>query len=462
MKKKVIAVFDIGKTNKKFLLFNHQFQVVYQEKEIFQEISDEDGFECDDADRIENWIYGTLDSSMKSSEYQLTALNFTTYGATLVYLSENGKRLTPFYNYLKPVESVLFEPLYLKYGGKTEFCRRTASHALGMLNSGLQIYWLKHTRKSIFDQVKSVLHLPQYLSNLFTGSFISELTSIGCHTAMWDFENNQYHSWLSEEGIYLPEIVSNRTTYETEFANGQIKIGVGIHDSSASLVPYLENSVDPFILMSTGTWCITMNPFNEEPLTTEQLKNDCLCYLGVHQKPVKSSRLFLGPLFEKNVQRIEQHFSKEPNSYRVVVTNDNLLKSILVRGDRMFFSQSIPDNYLDTSINLNSFENFEQAYHQLVFDIAKICESSVRLILPRNDESKILYISGGFSRNNLFVNVIANIFPNKRVFTSKIDNASALGAALMVASQNGLNRQIDLGLKEYFSLYIKHRCKPIN
>jgi sugar (pentulose or hexulose) kinase len=450
MKKKVIAVFDIGKTNKKFLLFNHQFQVVYQEEEIFPEISDEDGFACDDAARIEKWIYGTLDSFMKNSEYKLTALNFTTYGATLVYLSENGKRLTPFYNYLKPVESLLFEPLYQKKGGKTEFCRRTASPALEMLNSGLQIYWLKLKKNTIYNQVKSVLHLPQYFSFLFTRRFISELTSIGCHTAMWDFDKNQYHAWLDEEGIQLPEIVSNRTAFETEFANGKIKIGVGIHDSSASLVPYLDNSADPFILMSTGTWCITMNPFNEEPLTTEQLKNDCLCYLSVHQKPVKSSRLFLGPLFEKNVQRIEQHFSKEPNSYRDVNTDDNLLKSILVGGERMFFSQSISENYLDTSVNLDSFENFEQAYHQLVFDIAKLCETSVRLILPRKDESKIIYVSGGFSRNNLFVNMLANIFSNKIVFTSKIDNASALGAALMVASQSGDNPQIDLGLKKYF------------
>jgi sugar (pentulose or hexulose) kinase len=59
-------------------------------------------------------------------------------------------------------------------------------------------------------------------------------------------------------------------------------------------------------------------------------------------------------------------------------------------------------------------------------------------------------VSGGFSRNNLFVNMLANIFSNKIVFTSKIDNASALGAALMVASQSGDNPQIDLGLKKYF------------
>jgi len=33
MKTKVIAIFDIGKTNKKLLLFNQDLQVVYQDEQ---------------------------------------------------------------------------------------------------------------------------------------------------------------------------------------------------------------------------------------------------------------------------------------------------------------------------------------------------------------------------------------------------------------------------------------------
>lgn len=43
MKTKVIAVFDIGKTNKKLLLFNQKLEVVYQNEEKFPEIKDDDG-----------------------------------------------------------------------------------------------------------------------------------------------------------------------------------------------------------------------------------------------------------------------------------------------------------------------------------------------------------------------------------------------------------------------------------
>ncbi len=46
--KKVIAIFDIGKTNKKILLFDEKLQVVYQKEHKFPETTDDDRFECDD------------------------------------------------------------------------------------------------------------------------------------------------------------------------------------------------------------------------------------------------------------------------------------------------------------------------------------------------------------------------------------------------------------------------------
>ena len=42
MKQKVTAVFDIGKTNKKFFLFDKDFKEVHKEYIMFDEIVDED------------------------------------------------------------------------------------------------------------------------------------------------------------------------------------------------------------------------------------------------------------------------------------------------------------------------------------------------------------------------------------------------------------------------------------
>lgn len=450
MKTIVIAIFDIGKTNKKLLLFNQDLQVVYQDEQKFPEIKDDDGFEGDDIEKIERWINESLHKVSENPEYKIKALNFTTYGATLMYIGKDGKRLTPVYNYLKPMQDGIVEPLYEKYGGVAEFSRKTASPALGMLNSGLQALWLKKIKPQIFEKVESILHFPQYLSYLFTRKLLSEHTSIGCHTALWDFDKQKYHQWTRDEQMPFPAPVSNYTHFDTPFENSTIQVGIGLHDSSASLAPYIENSTEPFILLSTGTWCINMNPFNEEPLTMEQLNRDCLCYLGVHQKPVKASRLFLGYIHEVNVERIAKHYSKTADYFKNVKSDDILMKSILAE-EKVFFRNGTPTDYVDQSVDLTKYKSFDEAYLQLVADLARECAEAVKLVVPANDLTKSIYVSGGFARNETFVRMLATIFPDKKVYTSEMDNSTALGAALMVWDTMEIKEKplINLGLKEY-------------
>jgi sugar (pentulose or hexulose) kinase len=450
MKTKVIAIFDIGKTNKKLLLFNQDLKIVYEDEQKFPEIKDDDGFEGDDIEKIESWIGESLHKVTQNPEYDVKALNFTTYGATLMYIGKDGKRLTPVYNYLKPMPEGIVEPLYERYGGVAEFSRKTASPAMGMLNAGLQALWLKKAKPQIFGKVESILHFPQYLSYLFTKKLVSERTSIGCHTALWDFDHQKYHQWVADEKMPFPEPISNYTQYDTTIDNKPVKVSIGMHDSSASLAPYIENSTEPFILLSTGTWCINMNPFNEEPLTMEQLNRDCLCYLGVHQKPVKSSRLFMGYIHEVNVERLAKHFSKDADYFKLVKTDDVLMKSI-IKAEKVFFKNGIPKDYVDQSVDLSKYKSFDEAYLQLIADLSRENADAVKLVVPNNDVTKSIYVSGGFARNETFVRMLAAIFPDKKVYTSEVDNATALGAALMVwdAMEIKAKPAINLGLKAY-------------
>jgi sugar (pentulose or hexulose) kinase len=176
MKEKVVAIFDIGKTNKKLLLFDYNLRLVSELETRFPEKLDDDGFECDNAELIEKWIDDSITYLIHSDKYDLTAVNFATYGATIAYLDSNGKRLTPVYNYLKPIDDRIPEKLYRRFGGQDEFCRRTATPALGMLNSGIQILWLKTVKPEVFSKVRHILHFPQYVSYLITGKIFSEHT----------------------------------------------------------------------------------------------------------------------------------------------------------------------------------------------------------------------------------------------------------------------------------------------
>ena len=447
--RETIAVFDIGKTNKKFLLFDKNLKLVYEKEYQFKEIKDESGFECDNIRKIEDWIIDTLTEFSDNRDYKVKGVNFSTYGATLMYLDEHGKALTPAYNYLKPMPEGIADELYERYGGVDEFSRRTASPALGFLNSGLQILWLKKTKPRVFSKTKNILHFPQYFSHLLTGKVTSEFTSIGCHTAMWDFDNMDYHPWLEDEGIQLPKPISNKTTFPSQSGEFNFLTGTGIHDSSAALAPYIMQSREKFILISTGTWCINMNPFNYEPLTPDQLKNDCLSYLSINQKPVKSSRLFMGHIHDINLENITKHFNTDKDAYRKVGLNRDLI-SQLSGGEISFFKNGIPDGYADYDVNLSAFESFEEAYHRLIMDLTMLCVESINYILPENDDIKNVFISGGFAKNDIFLKYLADQLVNKRVFTSEIDNASALGAAMVIYDDAGLGKlpDIDLGLEE--------------
>lgn len=452
MKDKVIAIFDIGKTNKKLLLFDDNLNVVHEEEERFEEKLDDDGFECDNIELIEEWVGENLKRLVHNDKFDLTAVNFATYGATIAYLDDEGKRLTPVYNYLKPIDERIPERLYRRYGGQDEFCRRTASPALGMLNSGIQVLWLKNAKPEVFSKVRHILHFPQYVSYLITGKIYSEHTSIGCHTGLWDFDNMKYHSWVTDHGLNLPQPVPVGTLNEVLIEGKKIYCGIGIHDSSASLAPYFTGNRGKFLLASTGTWCINMNPFNSEKLTVEQLDRDCLCYMSITRDPVKSSRLFLGNMHETGVKMLNDHFRTTEDFYRNVKYDQDLLIMLKRRytGDKRAFFESGPGSReFKTRIDLFDFKSYDEAYHQLMSELTDLTIESVKLILPRKDETENIYITGGFAKNKIFQRLLAKAFPEKKVFTSVINNSTALGAALvMFSSLNNRQPELNLGLTE--------------
>ena len=450
MKEEVIAIYDIGKTNKKLILFDMDLNQLSEEEVIFDEIRDDDGFECDDIEKIELWVRQSCSDLAKSDKYDLRAVNFTTYGATLVYLDAHGRRLAPLYNYLKPVDQEIPEYLYNRYGGKDEFSRQTASPALGMLNSGLQVLWLKIQKPDIYSKVRHILHFPQYLSYLLTGQVMSEHTSIGCHTAMWDFDKMQYHKWLADEGVVLPEPVPVDTMSETVISGKKVLVGTGLHDSSASLAPYFNTGTDKFLVVSTGTWCINMNPFNEETLTSEELSRDCLCYLSITKKPVKSSRLFIGHMHDAAVKIMSEYFKIHENSFRLVKPDTKLLNKMMTKyeSEAIFFDTSSMMPALIKDPELFIFDNFIEGYHKLMIELSDLVVHSVELVIAEKDDTEVIYLTGGFSKNPLFVRLFASSFPDKKVFTSEISNATALGAASVtinsMSPEHPINPEIGL------------------
>ena len=360
-------------------------------------------------------------------------MNFSGYGASFVYLNEKRDVLLPLYNYLKPYPESLRHQFYESYGGENLLARETASPVLGNLNSGLQLYRLKYEKAEEFSKIRHALHLPQYLSYLLSSKLTSDITSIGCHTHLWNFEKNKYHSWVGQEGILSK--LAPLSDCDTVFGYGseEIPVGIGLHDSSAALIPYLSSFQQPFILLSTGTWCISLNPFNYITLTDFELKHDCLCYLSYRGNPVKASRLFAGHEHELQTKKLSAHFLKSQDYYTTIPCDQGLLRNL--KKDSGFQAKTGPAVILQPSAfekrKLDEFRDYEEAYHQLIADIIVQQIQSTQLVLYGTSVKRI-FVDGGFSKNPLYMYLLAEALPGMEVYAASVPQASALGAAMAI------------------------------
>jgi sugar (pentulose or hexulose) kinase len=420
----VIAIVDAGKTNKKLLLFDESYQVVFQTSAVLPETKDYDGLPCEDIEALIHFVSTTLEEVFNDSRFDIRAINFSGYGASFVLIGADGNPVCPLYNYLKPYPPELLDKFYESYGGKEKFSLITASPVLGSLNSGMQLYRLRHESPHLFQMVKFALHLPQFLSYLVTGKPFSELTSIGCHTNLWDFTANNYHEWIKAEGIdaVFPPIVSSRTITELVYRGKSIVAGVGLHDSSSALIPYLREFTEPFILISTGTWSISLNPFNSDPLTDFELGQDCLCYISFEGNPVKASRFFIGPEYDKQIQRISAFFNRPLVEFEDIVFDYELARILMTNSD-----ESVPFGDRD----LSEFGSFITAYYEMVLELTMRQVKSTRLTLGTRPVSKV-YVDGGFSHNKVFMNYLALLLPDLEVYSAAMAQGTSLGCALAI------------------------------
>ncbi len=327
------------------------------------------------------------------------------------------------------MDEKVIKSFYGKYN-KEQITLETSSPPLGMLNSGFQLLWLKEKKKEIFKEVSFSLHLPNYLAFLYHDKVVSDYTSMGCHTALWDFNNKHYHQWVREElsEKQLPTPVSATTTF---FRSEALEVGVGIHDSSAALLPYLVGVKEHFILISTGTWSITLNPFNRESLTMEELNQDCLEFLSVEGEKVKAARLFLGHEFSEQLKILNTHFELDDDYFKSISFDKKVYQSVKQDRLRYFVFTSFGEGDLSDN-GIHKLKDFVRAYHQLIWELVAYQLKALDLAIGQTDEIETVFIDGGFSKNDVFCQMLKNERPSYTWKRTSLAAGSALGAAIAV------------------------------
>jgi sugar (pentulose or hexulose) kinase len=136
------------------------------------------------------------------------------------------------------------------------------------LNLGAQLHWQFANDPKLKKRVSHVVTYPQFWAHRLTGIFATDVTSLGCHTDLWNPYQGQFSSLPTRLGIAdkiapprKPSDILGRVTDEVAQHTGlpaDTPVHCGIHDSNASLLSHLVAQTPPFGVVSTGTWVIAM------------------------------------------------------------------------------------------------------------------------------------------------------------------------------------------------------------
>ena len=434
------AVFDIGKTNKKFFVFDSALSVVAKSNVQFEPVLDDDGEPCEDLAALCDWMRSTVRDCVRNlGRDGLSCINFSTYGASLVHVGEDGTPVGSLYNYLRSYPQRLLDDFHATHSDGDSFAAATGSPVWGMLNSGLQLYWIKRMKPQLYRKIHRSIHFPQYCSSLFSGHIHDEATSLGCHTGMWDYRSGDYHPWLEKEGLkrLVPPMCDSDATFPLEdpaSAGSSTRVGAGVHDSSSALFPYLKAFDRPFLFISTGTWIVTMNPFGSGTLTTRDLEEGALLYLAPTRRPVRAARLFLGFEHDHHTKRIANTFGTTPEAVRAVRFDPGLLDRSRGHAHPFTPSTHVASGALETDRwDPSAFASAEVAYHALLDGIVNL-EMEAIALARGSTEVEAVFVDGGFAKNSIFLTLLARALSPIVVATTELAQATAVGAALLVNS----------------------------
>ncbi|WP_410216584.1 FGGY-family carbohydrate kinase [Paracoccus sp. (in: a-proteobacteria)] len=296
-----IAVIDIGKTNAKLALVDGD--TLDEVAVLTRPNRPLPGPPWPHVDLEGHWQFFLKGLAQFQASHGIDAISVTTHGAAAVLLDAQGRVAVPMLDYEHPGP----DDLSAQFDDLRPAFAQTGSPRLPMgLNLGAQLHWLFATQPDLRTRVAHIVTYPQYWGLRLTGELASDVTSLGCHTDLWDPWQGRFSSLveaLDLDGLIAPARRSNEVlgglTADAAAATGipaGTPVAVGIHDSNASLYPHVLGRSVPFSVVSTGTWVVAMAIGGRAGALDPA--RDTLVNVNALGQPVPSARFMGGREFE--------------------------------------------------------------------------------------------------------------------------------------------------------------------
>lgn len=297
-----VGVIDIGKSNAKFAVVDLELAAEIAVRKTANTPRADDRYTHFDIDGLWEFLLDAI--AELNAEHKIDALSITTHGASAALVAADGSLALPVldYEYFGPDE------LTAQYDAeRPEWSESFTPRLPQGLNLGAQLFWQHKRFPTEFAAARYILPYPQYWGFRLTGEAASEITSLGCHTDLWNFETGLYSSLVMREG-WIEKLPAVRPAFDVlgpveatlcKRLNlpPRIPVHVGIHDSNASLLPHLIGREPPFSVVSTGTWVIACSPGGD--LGGLDPARDCLANIDAFGRAVPSARFMGGREFQE-------------------------------------------------------------------------------------------------------------------------------------------------------------------
>ncbi|CAM3072456.1 FGGY-family carbohydrate kinase [Paracoccus nototheniae] len=295
-----VAVIDIGKTNAKLALVDGttlaEIAVVTRPNLPLP------GPPWPHVDLDGHWDFFLTHLAAFHRDHGVDAISVTTHGAAAVLLDGDGGLAAPMLDY----EHQGPEALAADYDARRPGFDVTGAPRLPMgLNLGAQLHWLM-AQPGLAARVAHIVTYPQYWGWRLTGQLATDVTSLGCHTDLWDPWQGRFSPLVADLG--LSDLIAPARRSDARLGGlsaevaartglpADIPVAVGIHDSNASLFPHLLGRKGAFSVVSTGTWVVAMAVGGRAVRLDPD--RDVLVNVNAMGQPVPSARFMGGREFE--------------------------------------------------------------------------------------------------------------------------------------------------------------------
>jgi L-fuculokinase len=416
-----IAVFDVGKTNIKLVVFDRGGAVLSECSAPNAPLAPDSEWPYLRLDTEGAWCFLIRSLKDLGARFTVEAIATTTHGCAGVLMRGDGPALPPL-----DYEFDGFTAVDAAYdAARPPFDEARSPHLSRGLNLGRHIFYYERCYPAQFKEATAFLTYAQYFGWRLGGIMASEVTSLGAHTDLWGPNEGDLSSMVDTLGwrrLFPPKRKAWDTlgTLKPEIAHAtglsaHVRIICGAHDSNAALVPHLLSRREPFTVVSTGTWVIIMAVGGTARLDPEA---DMLANVDVRGAPVPTARFMGGR--EYSVLAGDAPADADEADITAIIASDVLaLPAFSDQGGPFASRRGVIEGPAPTTPKA-------RAALATLYSALMTAHMLRRLEAPGD-----LIVEGGFARSPAFAAVLARLMAGRRVVIAPISAGAAAGAAML-------------------------------